>query len=211
MDKTLEALEGHLESLQHRDPKRRLGAARAISRLARGDWRKPRGDALTAPGTLSLLLDATQDTDPRVQEYVINAIGNISQRYKFRKREIRDRLLKMFDSSCDDVKIEIAAAIPQFGTANVFNTVMLALDCKPKRRSRHSVALAIGRYESKIPSARMKSAIADRLMHVVTDEKDIDTADTMMLVIVALMPPNLQEWRDQLPKRFQRLLDNHAG
>lgn len=207
MDKQLEQLEIHLESLQNGDPDIRLSAARALSRLARGNWTKFRGDALTDPATLSQLLDSTQDVDWRVQVDVINAVGNVSQRYKCMKPEIRDCLMQMFESSCDAVKIQIAAAIPQYHTADVLNTILLALDCRPKRKARHAVALGVARYAKDMRSTKMKLVIAERLMAEVIDEADNDTVDTMMLAIATLGPPNLLEWRKPLNKRLKKLLD----
>ena len=194
-----EPLEGQLQKLlkklHSRQASVRLDAARKIGRLSRGNWTAERSDCLTDSSVTESILLAAKGSDPKVQVEAINALGMISQRYKHRDLRIRDALLEEYQGADSAVRLQIAQAIPYFGSRQVWEVVVSAIECKPKSKAQWTVGLALCRYGGNIRSKVLRQQCCDLMVKELKCPANGDSADVMIDAVVTLTGKGA-EWQD---------------
>jgi HEAT repeat protein len=90
-------LAGPLKDLKSSDPAERLRAARAISRQALKMPTREREAWLKDPRTMSPLIEALEDSEPRVVEEAVTAVEEICRRY-YRDQRAYPRLVRLLQS-----------------------------------------------------------------------------------------------------------------
>ncbi len=155
------ALDTALVDLDSRDAKIRFKASAQIARLAAGNWTDERGEWLTDDSVLTPLFQSLEDSEVKVCVRSIFALGCISQRYEHETVEIKEALLAAHAAAPegkpgDTIRIEVASSIVQFGGADVWNILLAAFECKPPRKARQQVSLALARYGERMPASQRK-------------------------------------------------------
>ena len=96
-----------LRDLGSDDPTIRLRGAKALSSRARGNWTRQNKEWLTESRTIDALLAGLADTDKRVLRFVVNALGNICQRYDLHEPRVKDALRDRADMGHVQVQVTV--------------------------------------------------------------------------------------------------------
>jgi hypothetical protein len=192
-------MSGSLHQLSSENPVLRLKAAKYLSGRARGNWSLDNKLWLADPRTVDVLLMALSDNDDGVLRFVINALGNLSQRYSFPDLRIKEALLPIFDSAGDPIRLEIVQAIPQFARdERVCEVILAGLKCRPEKRACWTVGLAVSRYAGSLMTMKSKMRFMDALMPVISKQKNVASFEVMLSAIIMLNLPETLELLNSL-------------
>ena len=188
-------LSGSLKDLISKNAANRLEAAKYLSSRARGNWTLDNKNWLADPRTIDVLIAALDDTDTKVLRFVVNSLGNVSQRYNYPDLRIKNAMLPLFEDSGDDIRLEIVQAIPQFATDDrVCEVICDGLNCRPAKKAGWTVGLAVARYAGALMTLQNKERLLSVLLPACSHQKSADSLSVMLDAVVAInLPGTLEE------------------
>ena len=193
-----------LNNLCSIDVKKRQSASKYIDRKARGNWTTTNKHWLADPRTIDQILPAAKDSDPKVREMAISALGHISRRYGYHDHRILASLLEQFEHANDRDRIEIIAAIPQFGGKEVLETIYQGFECRQSKRKASAMGFAIGAYADKLfNSTKLRERFLDGILNELKFCKNADDVDNWIAAAAALkIESSARNLLDVLPKKY---------
>lgn len=198
-----------LKDLTSQDLNKRRKAASYLLRKACGNWTLKNKHWLADPRTFDVLIKATDDQDPAVAKDIICSLGHISRRYEFYDERVIEHLQRRFDEVDDSTRLEIIAAIPQFGGKGVWDTILKGFNCSPSKRKASAIAYGIHGYASKtLRSMIQRQAFFDRIKLELESCRNAETVDLWCRAVPSLRVDGSEaEMYRSLPKKFHKSVD----
>lgn len=193
-----------LTNLGSRDSRKRQVASQYIDRKARGNWTIANKHWLADPRTIERILPATNDSDSKVRELAISALGHISRRYGYKDQRILTSLLTRFADANERERLEIIAAIPQFGGKEVVETVYRGFECRQTKRKASAMGFAIGAHaDTLLTSTAMRERFLAGIINELKSCKNADDVDNWVAAAASIkVASSASRLLDVLPKKY---------